>query len=166
MSSELAERVGHLPQAYEAGNKSTARLLLDAGLLEKHPALSVDEVEDVLRREPLLTDLWLKRAKDQRLGGGWSIDCGKDEYRVQNYADGKSVVVQGRLRPARNSSSAMSRSSVSYWRAGAERGKNALQQRAAVRVRQTDLQDFCQGRRDVTHVDVAQRALLRHARPR
>ena len=98
MSSELAERVGHLPQAYEAGNKSTARLLLDAGLLEKHPALSVDEVEDVLRREPLLTDLWLKRAKDQRLGGGWSIDCGKDEYRVQNYADGKSVVVQGRLR--------------------------------------------------------------------
>jgi hypothetical protein len=98
MSSELAEQVGHLPEAYADGNKSTAQLLLDAGLLEKRRTLSVDEVEDVLKREPRLANLWLKRAKDQRLAGGWSIDCGKDEYRVQNYADGKSVVVRNRLR--------------------------------------------------------------------
>jgi hypothetical protein len=98
MSLELAERISQVPQLYEAGTKSTAALLIDTGYMENRQSLSVEEVEVALRRAPQLAKLWLKRAKDQRLSGGWGLDCEGAQYRVQSYADGKYLLVRDRLR--------------------------------------------------------------------
>jgi hypothetical protein len=98
MSFELAERVSKVPQLFECGDKSTAILLRDAGYFDEPEALSVDEIEVALRREPKLTDLWLKRATDQRIAGGWGIDREDGAYRVQNYANGNCLLVRDRWR--------------------------------------------------------------------
>jgi hypothetical protein len=96
MTSALAERIGKIPKLYEAGDKSTASLLKDAGFPERRKSVTVEEVEDVLKREPDLIDLWLKRCQDQRLAGGWGIEREAGAYRVQSFSSGKSLVVQGR----------------------------------------------------------------------
>lgn len=98
MPLELAEKVSHVPDTYNKGNKSTARLLKEAGFPANRRALSVDEVEDVLRREPGLADLWFKRGTDQRIVGGWGIEKEGGEYRVQSYSDGQCVHCQDRCR--------------------------------------------------------------------
>lgn len=95
---QLADRVSHVPQLYEHSGKSTAALLADAGYLEAPHTLTVDAVEDVLRREPQLAKLWLRRGRDQRIAGGWGIERENGEFRVRSYAGGKDLLVQDRLR--------------------------------------------------------------------
>jgi hypothetical protein len=97
MSIALAERISEIPKLYEAGNKSTARLLKDAGFPARNRALHVEEVEAVLRRDPRLADLWLERSRDQRAAGGWGIERRDDAYRVINFASGRSMTVRGRI---------------------------------------------------------------------
>ena len=88
MSLELAERVTHLPQAFEAGEKSTASLLKDAGFPDRLGELHVEEVEQVLEQEPSLTQLWLARGRDQRASNGWGIEQTGEGYRVVCFSDG------------------------------------------------------------------------------
>jgi len=98
MSSEIAEQVSLVPQLYKTGRKSTAALLKDLGFPQTRHSLSVDDVEDVLRRHPPLADLWLQRAADQRYAGGWGIERGNGIYRVHGYSDQGAVTVQDRTR--------------------------------------------------------------------
>ena len=98
MSFELAQRISCLPLAYEAGHRSTAALVKESGLLEMPQALSVSDVEQVLQREPRLTKLWLKRASDQRISGGWGLDCEGNEYRLKNFQTGESSVISDERR--------------------------------------------------------------------
>jgi hypothetical protein len=41
----LAERISEVPELYEAGNESTARLLRNSGYLDAPQALTVEDVE-------------------------------------------------------------------------------------------------------------------------
>jgi hypothetical protein len=93
----LAQRVSEVPDAYEHGNLSTARLLADAGYLETPQSLTVGDVEAALEEDPNLAELWLERGRDQRLAGGWGIEQTLDHYRVQNYSSGQYLVEQDRL---------------------------------------------------------------------
>ena len=93
----LAQRVSEVPDAYEHGNLSTVKLLRDTGYLEKPQSLTVGDVEDALAEDPTLAELWLERGRDQRLAGGWGIECGHGHYRVQSYSSGQYLVERDRL---------------------------------------------------------------------
>ncbi len=98
MSSPLAERIVHVPELYKQGDKSTAVLLKEAGLPDAPAPLSAPDIENALKKEPGLTDLWLERGRDQRFAGGWAIECGDHSYRIRNYADGEALTENDRLR--------------------------------------------------------------------
>jgi hypothetical protein len=87
----LAQRVSEVPDAYEHGNRSTAKLLKDSGYLDRPQLLTVGDVEEALAGDPNLAELWLERGMDQRLAGGWGIECVHGCYRIQNYSDGRSI---------------------------------------------------------------------------
>jgi hypothetical protein len=91
----LAEKVSEVPELYDKTNKSTARLLKDLGALNE--PLKVEEVEDALRHHPSLADRWLERGQDQRLAGGWGIECEHGQYRVQSYASGRHLLEKKKL---------------------------------------------------------------------
>jgi hypothetical protein len=90
----LAERISEVPELYKDGNESTARLLLATGYLHSPQDLTVEDVEEALRRDPDLADRWLERGRDQRLSGGWGIECDNGQYRVQSYASGRHLLEQ------------------------------------------------------------------------
>jgi hypothetical protein len=98
MVSQFARKIGHVPERYAHSNRSTARLLEEAGFPEARGAVRVDEVEDVLRHEPYLIDLWLRRSHDQRYAGGWGIERTGDHYRVRSFADKTASAWKGRTR--------------------------------------------------------------------
>ena len=98
MSLELAEKVSELPKRYAEGNKSTARLLKDVGFPETRGAITVDEIETVLKRRPRLADLWLTRRHDQLLAGGWGIERRDDHWRIQNFSDHRHLDVKDPIR--------------------------------------------------------------------
>lgn len=98
MASELAEEISEVPQLYEQGAKSTARLLRDSGFPEKRDALHVEEVEAALRRRPRLAELWLAHRGAQRLAGGWGLEHEDGHWLIQNYSDHRQLVVQDRIR--------------------------------------------------------------------
>ncbi|HWU54985.1 MAG TPA: hypothetical protein VN175_05745 [Rhizomicrobium sp.] len=79
----LAEKITEVPELYDRNNKSTACLLKDLGVLNSPEPLRVDEVEEVLRHRPSLADRWLERGQDQRLAGGWGIECDHGQYRCR-----------------------------------------------------------------------------------
>jgi len=93
----LAERISEVPELYEEGNESTARLLRNSGYLDLPQALTVEDVEQALSRHPELADRWLERGHDQRLAGGWGIECDHGQYRVQSYAGGRPLVERRKL---------------------------------------------------------------------
>jgi hypothetical protein len=93
----LAEKISEMPELYERGDESTARLLLRSGYLDSPQALTVEDVEEALRRHSDLADRWLERGRDQRLAGGWSIECDHGQYRVQSYAGGSALVEKKKL---------------------------------------------------------------------
>lgn len=93
----LAEKVSEVPELYDKGNKSTACLLRDIGFLNSPELLKVEEVEDALRHHPALADRWLERGQDQRLSGGWGIECDHGQYRVQSYASGRYLLEKKKL---------------------------------------------------------------------
>jgi hypothetical protein len=88
----LAERVSKVPERYEKSDESTASLLGDTGYLDAPQALKVEEVEYALAHHPELADRWLERGQDQRLTGGWGIECDHGQYRVQSYANGRHLL--------------------------------------------------------------------------
>jgi len=98
MTLELAEKVSEVAKLFEEGDKSTARLLRDVGFPDKRKEVSADEIETVLKRRPRLTDLWLRRCRDQRLAGGWGIERDKDHWRIQNFSDHRHLEVKDRIR--------------------------------------------------------------------
>lgn len=98
MSNELAKRISEVPILFETGNKSTASLFKDAAPPEMLRSVTVEEVETVLKREPRLIDLWLRRCRDQRVAGGWGIEQEGNVYRVRSFSGGDSFVVRDRLR--------------------------------------------------------------------
>lgn len=93
----LAQRVSEVPDAYEHGNCSTVKLLRDTGYLDKPQSLTVGDVEDALVEDPNLAELWLERGMDQRLAGGWGIECVEGHYHILNYATGQSIQEPDRL---------------------------------------------------------------------
>jgi len=93
----LAEKVSEVPELYDNGNKSTACLLRDIGFLTSPEPLKVEEVEDALQHHPFLADRWLERGQDQRLIGGWGIECDHGQYRVQSYASGRHLLERKKL---------------------------------------------------------------------
>jgi hypothetical protein len=93
----LAEKISAMPELYERGDESTARMLLGSGYLDSPQALTVKDVEEALRRHPGLADRWLERGHDQRLAGGWSIECDHGQYKVQSYAGGDALVEKKKL---------------------------------------------------------------------
>jgi hypothetical protein len=98
VSSAIAEKVSRVPEAYAGGEKSTAMLLREAGFPKAQAQLKVDDLEEALREKPMLVDLWMRRAKDQRLVGGWGLEKCDGEYRVTGYAQQGLIVVRDRTR--------------------------------------------------------------------
>ena len=93
----LAQRVSEVPDTFEHSNLSTTRLLAETGYMDKPQSLTVGDVEDVLKEDPSLAELWLERGMDQRLAGGWVIEHDRDHYRVQNYSSGEHFEERDRL---------------------------------------------------------------------
>ncbi|MCX7280122.1 MAG: hypothetical protein NTX21_00850 [Alphaproteobacteria bacterium] len=52
----LAETISAVPELYEQGDESTARRLLATGYQDQPQALTVEDVEAALRRDPDLAD--------------------------------------------------------------------------------------------------------------
>jgi hypothetical protein len=93
----LAERISEVPERYEKSNESTAHLLGQTGYLDAPSALKVEDIEQALARHPELADRWLERGHDQRLTGGWGIECDHGQYRVQSYANGRHLLERQKL---------------------------------------------------------------------
>jgi hypothetical protein len=93
----LAERVSEVPERYEKSDESTAHLLSDTGYLDAPQTLKVEDVEQALEHHPGLADHWLERGHDQRLTGGWGIECDHGQYRVQSYANGRYLLERQKL---------------------------------------------------------------------
>jgi hypothetical protein len=98
MTSQLAEKVAHLPERFEETECSTARLLAETGYLDRPQDLKVEDLEEALAREPALTEAWLDRGHDQRLAGGWGIECEGESYHVQSFDGGGELVMRNRVR--------------------------------------------------------------------
>ena len=93
----LAEKVSEVPELYDKKDESTACLLREAGLLDSSQPLEVADVEQALRHHPSLADRWLERGHDQRLVGGWGIECDHGQYRVQSFSSGRHLVERKKL---------------------------------------------------------------------
>jgi hypothetical protein len=93
----LAQRISEVPDIYQHSNRSTAALLKETGYLEAPQALTVGDVEQALEQDPNLAELWLERGRDQRLAGGWGIECAHGQYRIQSYASGRHLLEKDRL---------------------------------------------------------------------
>ncbi|HKU65998.1 MAG TPA: hypothetical protein VJQ06_13160 [Rhizomicrobium sp.] len=76
---------------------STACLLRQAGFLDTSQVLDVAAVEQALRHHPGLADRWLERGHDQRLVGGWGIECDHGQYRVQSFASDHHLLERKKL---------------------------------------------------------------------
>jgi hypothetical protein len=94
----IADRICHLPEEYDRCDRSTASLIGDSGLVEAPDALAPAEVEDILKEEPKLLDLWLRRGGDQRITGGWVIDCEDGQYRLKNFETGRSSLIADKFK--------------------------------------------------------------------
>src|ERR1700761_1743166 len=92
LHATLAAKISELPELYERGDESTARLLLGSGYLDSPQDLTVENVEEELNGHPELADRWLERGHDQRLAGGWGIECDHGQYKVQSYAGGSALI--------------------------------------------------------------------------
>jgi len=89
MISRTLRKIIEVPEAYNERNRSTGCLLEDIGFPEARELLKNDDVEQVLRDEPRLVSMWLKRGQDQRYSGGWGIECLGDQFHVVSFADGR-----------------------------------------------------------------------------
>ena len=98
MASQLAEKVAHLPERFAESECSTARLLAETGYLDRPQDLKVEDLKQALEQEPGLTEGWLDRGHDQRLAGGWGIECDGDAYHVQSFGGGGELVEKDRVK--------------------------------------------------------------------
>jgi len=93
----LAEKIAEVPELYDKKDESTACLLRDIGFLDRPQALKVEEIEEALGHHPGWADKWLERGHDQRLSGGWGIECDHGQYRVQHYSTGRHLLEKKKL---------------------------------------------------------------------
>jgi hypothetical protein len=98
MTSENAETIAKVPERYEHSDRSTACLLEDAGFPKLRGAVNVEDVEQALLAQPELVGQWMARSQDQRIAGGWGIDCEGTGYRVQSYSGGDHLIIEDRIR--------------------------------------------------------------------
>ncbi len=98
MTAQIAEQVTEVPERFESSDRSTACLLEDAGFPELRQDVSVEDVLEVLKEKPELIDMWLERGQDQRLAGGWGIECEGESYRIQCYSGDEHLVVKDKAR--------------------------------------------------------------------
>ena len=96
-SMNLAEKISEVPELYDKKDESTACLLREAGFLDSSEPLEVADVEQALRHHPGLADRWLERGHDQRLVGGWGIECDHGQYRVQSFSSDRHLVEKKKL---------------------------------------------------------------------
>ena len=73
-------------------------MLEDAGFPELRGAVTVEEIEQALQGHPELVDQWMERSQDQRIAGGWGIECEGTDYRIQSYSGDDHLVVENRVR--------------------------------------------------------------------
>jgi len=79
-----------LPEEYARRDRSTGCLLQDMGFPEARGLLKTEDVAQILKEEPRLAPLWIRRGKDQRYAGGWGIECLSGLSRVVSYGDGRA----------------------------------------------------------------------------
>jgi hypothetical protein len=96
MHSKLAEKICHIPEAFNETECSTAQLVERSGILEQPDALAESEIAEILRQEPKLADMWLERGGDQRFVGGWVMDCRGRSWHLKSFALGKDVTFADR----------------------------------------------------------------------
>ena len=96
MSSNLAEKVTKVPELFEARDSSTATLLKQSGYLDAPQALKVADVEEELAHQPKLADQWLKRGHDQRLVGGWGVECEGGKYVLRDFSGRTRIAEKGK----------------------------------------------------------------------
>lgn len=97
VATTLAEKISAVPELYERSDESTAHLLKEIGFLDSEQPVDVAEVEEALQRHPDRADRWLERGHDQRLAGGWGIECDHGLYRVQSFSSGGHLVEEEKL---------------------------------------------------------------------
>ena len=78
-----------LPEEYARRDRSTGCLLQDMGFPEARGLLKTEDVAQILKEEPRLAPLWIRRGKDQRYAGGWGLECLEGRTRVISYGDGR-----------------------------------------------------------------------------
>lgn len=98
MVTPTLRKIVRVPEEFAKRDRSTSRLLEDIGFPEARDVLKTQDVEQALRDEPCLTDLWLKRGKDQRYAGGWGIECLGGKFTVVSYADGRKARFEDRFK--------------------------------------------------------------------
>ena len=98
MSTAIAHAVAEVPERFEHSERSTGCLLKELGFPEARAALHVDDMLEALQAQPELMDHWLDRGSDQRLAGGWGLECEGDLYRVHNFSSGESLLFPDRVR--------------------------------------------------------------------
>ncbi len=90
---EIADRISRLPETYAATDCSTATLIQESGFLEAPEELGAEDVEKIMRDKPRLTERWLERWNDQRIAGGWVMDCEDGAYHLKNFSTGREIVI-------------------------------------------------------------------------
>ena len=95
---DIAKQIAHLPETYDTSDWSTAALIQKSGLLESREELSAADIEPILRAEPGLTEEWHRRWGDQRIAGGWVMDCEGDSYRLKHFETGRTVLIGDKYR--------------------------------------------------------------------
>jgi hypothetical protein len=101
MTTELAEKLVRVPERFERTDCSTAALIAETGYLEQPDGLKTEDVQEVLASKPELAERWLARGQDQRLVGGWGIDCEGGRYLIRPYGvetSERRLVEKDRLR--------------------------------------------------------------------
>ena len=53
--------------------------------------LKARDVEEILRENPSLMEMWVARGQDQRYAGGWGIERLEGQFRIVSYGTGQKV---------------------------------------------------------------------------
>jgi hypothetical protein len=93
----VVERVCRLPIDFRDGTKSPLQLVRDSGYLENPVALTIEAVEDALRRKPELVDEWLGWSEDKRVSSGWYFLKAGTQFVVGYYPRGEKRLYADRI---------------------------------------------------------------------
>jgi hypothetical protein len=97
-NENVTEEIAQIPEHYQSSPCSTASLIEESGLLDRPEALTTNGVEGVLRDHPDWVEQWMARGGDQRIAGGWVLECEGERYRLKDFSTGKSAFFDDRYR--------------------------------------------------------------------